>query len=390
MEQNGDVAQQAPMLIKRKYMYSDIDRFGNERVYLCRKGQPKLRVRAAIGSAEFDQIYHKWLSDATFPPAQPKRPTRLVEQSLRWLVVQYYGSVAYKRLDPRTQHVSRLIVDKIMAEPIAPGSPLQFGDCPLDRFDAKAVRIIRDRRADRPDAANNRVRRIRQIYNWALEVGVEGVRSNPARNIRPFRPTRPGGFPEWTEQDIVSFEARHAIGTRARLAMALLLYTGVRRSDVIRLGKQHMQGGVLVFRQYKGRNTSPLTLQLPILSPLASIIASSPVGDLAFLVNERGQPFSAAGFGNWFRRRCNEAGLRQLSAHGLRKAGANRAAEAGASAHQLMAIFGWRALRHAEAYTRGAERKRLARDAMHLLAGTERDEKFPTSEGDHKKWEKEG
>jgi integrase len=156
----------------------------------------------------------------------------------------------------------------------------------------------------------------------------------------------------------------------------------------IRLGKQHIQGGALVFRQHKGRKSSPLTLQLPILPPLARIIAASPVGDLAFLVNQQGQPFSAPGFGNWFRKRCNEAGLTHLSAHGLRKAGANRAAEAGASAHQLSAIFGWRGLRHAEAYTRGAERKRLARDAMHMLAGTERDEKFPTSDGDPKKWEK--
>ena len=170
--------------------------------------------------------------------------------------------------------------------------------------------------------------------------------------------------------------------------MALLLYTGVRRSDVIRLGKQHIQGGALVFRQHKGRNSSPLTLQLPILSPLANIIALSPVGDLAFLVNEHGQPFSAPGFGNWFRKRCNEAGLKHVSAHGLRKAGANRAAEAGASAHQLMAIFGWRVLRHAEAYTRGAERTRLARDAMHLLAGTESEEKFPTCDHDPKKWKK--
>ena len=390
MARDGEITGLTTVLIKRKYVYRDLDRFGNERIYLWRKGQFKLRVRAAIGSAEFDQIYHKWLSEAASPPMQLKRPTKPVPQSLRWLAVEYFSSPAFKALDPSTQRTTRLLVDKIMVEPIAPGSLLRFGDCPLDKFDAKAVRIIRDRRTDRPDAANNRVRRIRQIYNWALEGSVEGVRANPARDIRPFRPTRPGGFPEWTEQDIVIFEKRHAIGSRARLAMALLLYTGVRRSDVIRLGKQHIQDGDLVFRQHKGRNSSPLTLQLPILSPLASIIASSPVGDLAFLVNEQGHPVSAPGFGNWFRKRCNEAGLNHLSAHGLRKAGANRAAEAGASAHQLMAIFGWRALRHAEAYTRGAERKRLARDAMHLLAGTKRDEKFPTFEGDPKKWEKEG
>ena len=390
MARDGEITGLTTVLIKRKYVYRDLDRFGNERIYLWRKGQFKLRVRAAIGSAEFDQIYHKWLSEAASPPMQLKRPTKPVPQSLRWLAVEYFSSPAFKALDPSTQRTTRLLVDKIMVEPIAPGSPLQFGDCPLDRFDAKAVRIIRDRRADRPDAANNRVRRIRGIYNWALEDGVEGIKSNPARDIKLLRPTRPGGFPEWTEQDIETFEARHPVGTRARLALSLLLFTGVRRSDVVRLGKQHIQGGVLVFRQHKGRKSSPLMLELPILPPLASIIAASPVGDLAFLVNDLGRPFTSGSFGNWFRRSCNEAGLKHLSAHGLRKAGANRAAEGGATAHQLMAVFGWKALRHAEGYTRGAERKRLARDAMHLLAGTERGEKFPTFEGDCKKWDKKG
>jgi integrase len=110
-----------------------------------------------------------------------------------------------------------------------------------------------------------------------------------------------------------------------------------------------------------------LTLELPVLPELQSVIDATPTGDLAFLVTERGQPFSAAGFGNWFQDRCNEAGLRGLSAHGMRKAAATRAAERGATAHQLMAIFGWRTIKQAEAYTRAAERKRLAAGAMHLL-----------------------
>jgi integrase len=112
---------------------------------------------------------------------------------------------------------------------------------------------------------------------------------------------------------------------------------------------------------------------------MQQIIDASLTGDLTFLVTDYGKPFTGAGFGNWFRQRCNDAGLKGLSAHGLRKAGATRAAENGASAHQLMAIFGWRAIRHAEGYTRGAERKRLARDAMHLLAGTNEGQMIPTN-----------
>jgi hypothetical protein len=71
---------------------------------------------------------------------------------------------------------------------------------------------------------------------------------------------------------------------------------------------------------------------------------ASPCGDLTFLVNEWGPPFTDAGFGNWFRDRCLEAGV-PGRAHGLRKAGATLAANNGATSRQLMAIFGWDTLK---------------------------------------------
>jgi site-specific recombinase XerD len=80
-------------------------------------------------------------------------------------------------------------------------------------------------------------------------------------------------------------------------------------------------------------------------------------------VTEQGKPLTAAGFGNWFRDRCDEAELFELSAHGVRKAAATRAAESGATAHQPMAMFGWLTLKQAEHYTRLAERARLAQGA---------------------------
>jgi len=271
--------------------------------------------------------------------------------------------------------VTRLIVDQCFLEQIAPGAQELFGDCPLEHFNARAVRILRDRRKDRPEGANNRVRRLRRIFRWALEEGL--VNTNPVRDVPLLRPIRVGGFPTWTPADIEQFEQCHPVGSKARLALALLLYTGVRRSDVVSLGRQHIRNGELVFRPHKGRNRSGLTLALPILEDLQSIIDASPTGDLSFLITEQGKPFTAAGFTNWFRDRCNEAGLRGLSAHGLRKAGATRVAEGGATTHELMAIFGWLKVKQAETYTRAAERNRLARRAIHLL-GTNSVEKFPT------------
>jgi integrase len=369
------------IVLKRRYVYEDVDRWGNVRIYFWRgQGQRKFRCTQKPGTEAFDRVYHDWLNQSEVGAFKSAPRDAPLKGTFRWLAIEHFGSVAFKQLDPRTQHVTRLIVEKMFVEPIAPGAEELFGDCPIERFDARAVRILRDRKADKRDAANNRVKRLRRIFAWALENGIPGVTVNPARDVPLLKPKRVGGFPTWTSTDIERFEKRHPIGSKARLALALLIYTGVRRSDVVSLGRQHVRNGRLVFRPHKGRNRSPLTLELPVLPALQSVIEKSPTGDLSFLVTELGKPFTAAGFTNWFRDRCNEAELAGLSAHGLRKAASTRAAENGATAHELMAIFGWQTIKEAEAYTRAAERKRLASGAMHLL-GTKSVEIFPTSEG---------
>jgi integrase len=136
---------------------------------------------------------------------------------------------------------------------------------------------------------------------------------------------------------------------------------------VVLLGKQHVRSGWLHFTQRKNARNKPVTLQLPVLPALQRIIDATPTGDLTFLTNDLGRPFTAAGFGNKMRQWCDEAGLPECSAHGLRKAGAAIAAENGATAHQLMSVFGWLSLKQAELYTRAAQQKRLAKDAMGLL-----------------------
>ena len=147
---------------------------------------------------------------------------------------------------------------------------------------------------------------------------------NPANGIR-LPNLKTDGYHAWTEAEIEQFQERHALGTKARLALALLLYTGQRRGDVVRLGRQHIRDGFVHMRQQK----TSIELALPIHPKLAAIIAETPAEHLTLLTTQTGKPFSAAGFGNWFRDRCNEAELGHCSAHGLRKAAARRLAEAG-------------------------------------------------------------
>jgi integrase len=159
------------------------------------------------------------------------------------------------------------------------------------------------------------------------------------------------------------FEARWPVGTRERLAYAILLYTGLRRGDAARLGRQHVRGESLEIRTEK---TGTIVI-IPVLPELAEAISKTKTGDLAFIGKSDGAPMSKESFGNWFRTACEAAGV-PGSAHGLRKSGATRAANNGATVAQLEAIFGWSGGKMASLYTRTADRKRLAREGMDKLS----------------------
>jgi integrase len=167
----------------------------------------------------------------------------------RWLCVHYFAECAdYKRLDARTQHVRRQILEGTFDEPIAPKSDRFFRDFPLAKMNANAVEVLRDRKLSTPEAANGRVKAMRQVLKWGVAKGHAPF--NPAREV-PYFKSGSEGFHTWTPEEVQQFEERHPIGTKARLALALLIYTGQRRSDVIRFGKQHARGGKLTLRNIR-------------------------------------------------------------------------------------------------------------------------------------------
>jgi integrase len=145
--------------------------------------------------------------------------------------------------------------------------------------------------------------------------------------------------------------------------MALLIYTGLRRGDVVLLGRQHIREGWLEFRHGKTR----VEVDLPILPQFQTVLDATNLGHMTYLVTSFGKPFAAKGFGNAMRQWCDQARLRNCSSHGLRKAGATIAAENGASDLQLMAIFGWTRAEMATLYTRRANRRKFSQDAMPLM-----------------------
>jgi len=135
----------------------------------------------------------------------------------------------------------------------------------------------------------------------------------------------------------------------------------------VKIGRPHLRDGWIRFVATKTRKVRAAPHEIPVIDALQAALDAGPMGELTFLATEYRRPFTAAGFGAWFRARCDEAGLPQCTAHGLRKAGATIAAENGATDRQLMAVFGWTSEGQATAYTRTADRKRLAAEAMPLL-----------------------
>src|SRR6185369_9693923 len=137
-------------------------------------------------------------------------------------------------------------------------------------------------------AANSRVKAIRQLFKWASSPEYNYARTNPAREVSYLKGTNPDGIKAWTEDNVAAYEARHPIGTKARLALDLLLYTGVRRSDVVKLGPQMERDDHLVFTETKGRVHVVKTHQIPILPPLRASINAAPIGHLVFLATAWG------------------------------------------------------------------------------------------------------
>ena len=304
----------ATMIVKLRYVHLDVDRHGKVRTYFWRKGGSKIRIREEVGSQAFVEVYRRLLEDSQAGKLVPaRRSTNRPEAgTYRWLCTQYFKSARFAELDERTQRVRRRVLELTCEEPIFPGAKEAFGDYPLARFSPKAVKVLRDRKAGLPEAGNERVKFVRAMFNWAVDEEVVGW--NPARDVRLTK-TGSTGFHAWDIREVEQFEQRHPIGTKARLALALLLWTGARRSDVVLLGRQHVRDGWLKFTAQKNRNRKPVTIEIPVLPDLQRVIDASPTGDLTILVSERRQPFAVSAFGNWFRAKCDEAGLPQCSAH---------------------------------------------------------------------------
>lgn len=333
--------------VELPYVQRFRDRHGKVRHYFRKPGCKRLPLPGVAGSVEFMAAYQA--ADQT---SRTVGEASSVAGTMSALIAAYYQSPEWKTLQSQTQRTSRLILDRFRQ---------QYGSGPAARFETEHLRAILDKMSDRPWAAKNLLKRVRGVFRFAIARKL--VRQDPTTGIVVVV-RKTDGFRAWTDDDIEKFEARWPKGSRARLALYLLLYTGQRRSDVVQFGRQHIRDGVLSVTQQK----TGTSLSIPVHRTLQAEIDRLPKSGMTFLVTASGKPFSAVGFSNWFSDCAAQAGLpKRSSPHGLRKAASRWLAEAGCSSLEIAAITGHASLKEVERYTKSAAQHRLAKSAIGSL-----------------------
>jgi integrase len=241
------------------HLHKQITRHGAI-VWYVRKGKgARIRIRDDYGSPGFKAAYDAAVAgEATPVKAGPSTA------SLAWLIARYRDSAAWGKLSPATKRQRENIFLHVIET---------AGNAPYAGITRKTITAGIDRRKNTPFAVANFLLTLRGLFKWALDA--ELVSIDPTDRIEVARP-RTEGFKVWTEDEISRFEARWPIGTRERLALAVLLYTGLRRGDAVTLGRQHVRDGIMTLRTEK--TGTPVVI--PLLPELAKIIEATKTGDL--------------------------------------------------------------------------------------------------------------
>lgn len=328
-----------------KYLHKETTRHGLVVWYVRVDRGPRIRIKEPYGTKAFMAAY-----DAAVAGAPAPAPGKAHKGTLRWLVDEWKLSSDWHQTKPATKRQRENILLNVLET---------AGSEQVSHITAAAVEKGRERRMKTPAAANNYLKTLRALFRWAKSV--KHVSVNPTLEVE-FLKNKTNGFPPWTGDDVKRFCTRWPAGTREFIALSVLLFTGLRRGDAVRVGRPHVRNDAITIRLEK----TGQEVTIPILLPLVAALEVGPVGELTFIATKAGRPMVKESFGTWFGEACRAAGI-EKSAHGLRKLSARLVAEGGASEEVLMAWFGWTSIGMSQVYTRAANKTRLARQAGGML-----------------------
>jgi integrase len=316
---------------------------------MCAKAKVRaLGLGATTERQNFDAQYQAAIAGELLTPQKAA-----TVGSLQWLIERYRETTAWTDLSLATRRNRENHFKRVLES---------AGDKPYRNITQAAIVAGKDRRAKTPAQARNFLDAMRGLFKWAKQA--QHVSVDPTAGITNPKRKRGPGFPVWTEDEVDRYYKRWPLGTKERVWIDVLLFTGGRRGDAVRLGRQHVRDGVATFRTEKSQGE--ITVSIPVLPVLQETLDAGPIGDLAFICGANGQPLKKESFGTLFRQACRAAGVHK-SAHGIRKLAATRVSDNQGTIHELNAVFGWKGVQMAQLYTQASDRKRLAAGAARLL-----------------------
>jgi integrase len=341
-------------------------RDGCKRRVRFRKGGTLVYLPGSPWSEPFMRAYAAAL-DGVAAPAEAIGAGRILPGSVNELIASYRNLV-FPTLAHSTQRNRRGILETFGRE---------HGNKRVAHLEHEHVAAIVAAKKDTPDAANSLRKVLRLLLEHAIEIRM--IAHNPAARVKRLKITG-RGFHTWSDAEIAQYRAFWPLGTQQRLAMELALETTSRRADLTRIGPQHIRGDRLDLRHTK----NDAEAFIPITPELRAAIDAMPrppagtIAPLSFLHTRNGTPRSPNGLGGDFRRWCDAAGLpKHCSLHGLRKGGARRLAEAGASTKEIQSITGHKTLSEVQRYVDAADKAKLAEQAIaKLQTATSRSQTF--------------
>lgn len=330
---------------------------GSFRYRVRQRGRPSNRIRIHCGPDDPDFQRQYLAARAGEQPEPLKRASDYATpKSIAWLVNSYFeyldervkaGTTSAKTLKKKRNLLTRLM-ERPNREMLIPHEKL------LE---------LQDRMGATPAQADAFIEAVAVMYDWAI--ARKHIRTNPARGIGKVYRKGDGATP-WKAADVKRFLAFHRAGTKAHVAINVLLWTGCRIEDTTLLGRGHecVIEGVDALRWTPLKKGSS-EVCIPLLAPLRDATRAPTVQGATYLLGRGGKPFASGDSASaMFKRWCKDAGLPHLSAHGIRKGLAELLAELGCSQYEIMAILGHSEAQTSEVYTRRVERWRLAQAAM--------------------------
>jgi site-specific recombinase XerD len=338
--------------IRLSYVNTYADRHGRVRHYFRKRGHKAVPLPGIPGSAEFMAAYQDALGE------QAPKVARQGAGSVGALICEYLNSPAFTDLAASSKRMYRAVLDRFGA--------LHGHRMVHDMPRGKVAAYVYGIGVERPAMANVTKAVLHKLLAHAVRSGYRT--DNPVVEIDRYKS---GTRHTWTEAELAAFERRWPLGTRERLAYALLLYTGQRVGDVAKLRRADVSGGAVAVVQQK----TGTALSIPIHPELLAAMKAGPSNGLTLIGDKHGRPISRHTLTLVIRKAVEQAGLpSECVAHGLRKAQMRRLAEDGATVKEIASVSGHKTLREIERYTAAADQKRLSRRA---IAKLKRERKVP-------------